>query len=120
MQRRHGPPPLRSERRNYSLSRDIKLRASINNIQARNTTAPPVGPCQFGLVTFVLVLLVVTTIYEALATANERARFPAPGRMVDVGGYRLHLRCTGQGSPTVVLESGGGMSSMSGLWSNLK
>ena len=64
-----------------------------------------------GLITFVLAGLVVTTIYEAIATANERARFPAPGRLVDVGGYRLHLRCTGQGNPTVVLESGGGMSS---------
>jgi pimeloyl-ACP methyl ester carboxylesterase len=30
---------------------------------------------------------------------------------VDVGGYRLHLRCDGQGSPTVVLESGSGMTS---------
>lgn len=64
-----------------------------------------------GLITLVVSLLVGTTVYEAVATANESARFPAPGRLVDVGGYRLHLRCTGQGSPTVVLESGGGMSS---------
>jgi pimeloyl-ACP methyl ester carboxylesterase len=28
--------------------------------------------------------------------------------MVDVGGYRLHLYCTGEGSPTVILEAGGG------------
>jgi pimeloyl-ACP methyl ester carboxylesterase len=28
------------------------------------------------------------------------------GQLVDVGGYRLHLNCTGAGSPTVVLESG--------------
>ncbi len=33
------------------------------------------------------------------------------GRLVDVGGYRLHLRCEGQGSPTVVLESGSGLTS---------
>jgi pimeloyl-ACP methyl ester carboxylesterase len=32
---------------------------------------------------------------------------PAPlGKLVDVGGYRLHLHCTGQGSPTVVFENG--------------
>ncbi len=31
-----------------------------------------------------------------------------PGRLVDVGGHRLHLSCTGSGSPTVVLEAGGG------------
>lgn len=29
-----------------------------------------------------------------------------PGRMVDVGGRKLHLHCTGAGSPTVVLEAG--------------
>jgi len=28
-----------------------------------------------------------------------------PGRLVDVGGFRLHLNCTGHGTPTVVLES---------------
>ena len=31
---------------------------------------------------------------------------PPPGRLVDVGGYRLHLHCTGTGAPTVVLASG--------------
>ena len=30
---------------------------------------------------------------------------------MDVGGYRLHLRCSGQGNSTVILESGAGMSS---------
>ena len=31
---------------------------------------------------------------------------PAPGKLVDVGGRRLHLICTGRGAPTVVLEAG--------------
>lgn len=31
-----------------------------------------------------------------------------PGRLVDVGGYRLHIYCTGEGSPTAILEAGGG------------
>ena len=29
-----------------------------------------------------------------------------PGQLVDVGGYKMHIDCTGQGSPTVILESG--------------
>ena len=33
-------------------------------------------------------------------------RNPAPGRLVDVGGYRLHLNCSGEGSPVVVLDAG--------------
>jgi len=31
---------------------------------------------------------------------------PPLGKLVDAGGHRLHLNCTGEGSPTVVLESG--------------
>jgi pimeloyl-ACP methyl ester carboxylesterase len=29
-----------------------------------------------------------------------------PGKLVDVGGYKMHIDCTGQGSPTVILDSG--------------
>ena len=31
---------------------------------------------------------------------------PAPGQRIDLGGYKLHLDCAGNGSPTVILESG--------------
>ena len=31
---------------------------------------------------------------------------PPPGKMVAVGGYKLHVNCTGVGSPTVILEAG--------------
>jgi pimeloyl-ACP methyl ester carboxylesterase len=31
---------------------------------------------------------------------------PPPGRLVDIGGRKLHLNCTGSGSPTVILEAG--------------
>lgn len=31
-----------------------------------------------------------------------------PGRLVDVGGYRLNIYCMGRGAPTTVLFSGGG------------
>ncbi len=40
---------------------------------------------------------------------------PAPGRLVDIGGMRLHLSCAGEGGPTVVLEAALGASSIS--WS---
>ena len=38
-----------------------------------------------------------------------------PGALYDVGGHRLHLACTGTGSPTVVLENG--LNEISPLWS---
>ena len=38
-------------------------------------------------------------------TVPEKA-IPPIGKLVDIGGRRLHLNCSGEGSPTVVLESG--------------
>lgn len=59
----------------------------------------------------ILLVIAVSAAYQVVATARERARFPVPGRLIDVGGYRLHLRCAGKGRPAVILESGFGMSS---------
>jgi pimeloyl-ACP methyl ester carboxylesterase len=38
---------------------------------------------------------------------------PAPGRLIDVGGFRLHLHESGDGEPSVILESALGGSSIS-------
>ena len=53
-------------------------------------------------------LAAVGGAYQTVGTAADAASIPMPGRLVDVGGHRLHLNCTGTGSPTVVLEAGGG------------
>jgi pimeloyl-ACP methyl ester carboxylesterase len=42
-------------------------------------------------------------------TGSVPAPFPPPGKLVDIGGWRLHLHCTGEakpGDPTVILEAG--------------
>ena len=44
--------------------------------------------------------------YERHARARAANLYPMPGRMVDVGGYRLHLNCVGEEGPTVVLDYG--------------
>jgi pimeloyl-ACP methyl ester carboxylesterase len=45
--------------------------------------------------------------YERAMRERSIHDFPVPGRLVDVGGgRRIQLDCRGQGSPTVVLESG--------------
>jgi pimeloyl-ACP methyl ester carboxylesterase len=47
---------------------------------------------------------------------SSRPAAPQPvGRLVDVGGYRLHLACQGEGSPTVVMEAAIGEAGL--LWS---
>ena len=55
-------------------------------------------------------------IYEPIAEAADAKAYPPPGQMVDVGGYSLHINCTGEGSPTVVIESGWGDMSASWGW----
>jgi len=47
----------------------------------------------------------IGVIYEQRAQKLDRKLYPAPGRLVDIGGYRLHIDCEGKG-PTVVLEYG--------------
>ncbi len=61
-------------------------------------------------------LAIVALAYEAWTERKERRRFPPPGRLVDVGGYRLHLNITGDETarPTVILDSG--MVSFSSNW----
>ena len=63
-----------------------------------------------------VVLTLVGYIYEPIAEAADAKAYPPPGQMVDVGGYRLHIHCTGTGSPTVVIEAGWGDSSAGWAW----
>jgi pimeloyl-ACP methyl ester carboxylesterase len=67
----------------------------------------------------VIVLLGLAAIgggYQTLGAAADARTYPMPGRLIDVGGHRLHLSCTGTGSPTVVLEPGGGEMSSNLGW----
>lgn len=53
-----------------------------------------------------LVLILAGYIYEPIAEAADAKAYPPPGQLVDVGGYRLHINCTGTGSPTVIIDAG--------------
>src|SRR5688572_8848431 len=66
----------------------------------------------------VAALLVVLPLaglaYETHADRDTRRTFQAPGRLVDIGGRRLHLLCIGDGFPIVLFEAPGfGVSSLS-------
>jgi hypothetical protein len=41
-----------------------------------------------------------------LAISETAAANAMPGQLVDVGGFKMHISCTGSGSPTVILEPG--------------
>lgn len=48
---------------------------------------------------------------ETVELASAGPDGAMPGQLYDVGGHRLHVDCTGSGSPTVVLQSGLGETS---------
>ncbi|MDJ0682319.1 MAG: alpha/beta hydrolase [Xenococcaceae cyanobacterium MO_167.B52] len=48
--------------------------------------------------------LLLTTVYHIFASVKEKKQIPPPGRLIDLGGYRLHLYSQGEGNPTVVLD----------------
>ncbi len=56
------------------------------------------------------ILLLALTLSSSLAFAADApgAEFAVPHRLVDVGGRKLNLYCSGTGSPTVVFESPSG------------
>ncbi len=59
----------------------------------------------------VLALLAVGGAAETVIEATDGGPAGVAGEMVDVGGHRLFISCTGTGSPTVVLEGGLGQGS---------
>ncbi len=71
-----------------------------------------------GLVIGLVALAVIGVIYQAFGTQIYRRVYPPPGELVDVGGYTLHINCVGEGSPTVILESGSGANSTA--WANIQ
>ena len=61
-----------------------------------------------GIILSLALLVGLIWVLGSRAKARLAARYPAPGRMVDMGGYRLHLNIQGApvaGSPTVVMEA---------------
>jgi pimeloyl-ACP methyl ester carboxylesterase len=89
----------------------MTLMPRVTSVRVRRFAAPAV-----------LALLVAPGLagatYQIGATELDRRAYPPPGRLVDVGGHRLHLSCVGTGSPTVVFESG--LANMSADWGNVQ
>ena len=62
-------------------------------------------------------LLVMGAVIQQVLTRRDARRYPAPGTLVDVGGYRMHLQVSGSGpGPAVVLEAGMGSFSANWYW----
>src|SRR6266404_8168949 len=67
-----------------------------------------------GVLLALLALAAVAgAVYQAIETSRDRRRFPPPGRFVQVNAGRMHIHLRGEGTPTVIFESGMGASCLS-------
>jgi pimeloyl-ACP methyl ester carboxylesterase len=66
-----------------------------------------------GFIAAIAALLTAGVVYQQIGARRQRRRFAPPGSLIDVGGHRLHVTCSGTGSPVVLLESGIAASSLS-------
>lgn len=64
-------------------------------------------------------LVLAGVAFEQWSRRQAKVRFPPPGKMVDIDGIESHLFCIGNGTPTVIFESG---LDVDGLlaWSNVQ
>src|SRR5580704_13180950 len=51
-------------------------------------------------------LAITGALYEMIGRWPDAQRFPQRGHLVQAGSIRMNIDCSGQGSPTVILESG--------------
>ena len=65
-----------------------------------------------GVAALLAAIAATGVAYEAIAGTGDLSAYPPAGRLVDVGGYRLHLDCRGEGTPTIVMDAGLGGSSL--------
>jgi len=65
------------------------------------------------LVTLSVFALLVGAFYQNISETRERRFHPMPGQLVDIGSHKMHIYCTGQGSPAVILDAGMGDSFIS-------
>ena len=68
-----------------------------------------------GLVVLLLVFLAITSLYHAISISSDERKYPPAGKLVDVGGYRLHITIRGEGGPVVVMDAG--LAHVSTIWS---
>lgn len=61
------------------------------------------------IILFLLLLIGGMSLWGMLIQKDLATKYPPPGEMVDVGGYRMHLNCQGvvysESRPTVVMEA---------------
>ena len=84
--------------------------------RARRDVRSRAGKVALYPVCAALMLSAVGGFYETFSERTDHSQAAMPARLIDVGDHKLHINCTGTGSPTVVLEPGLGEPSTAMAW----
>lgn len=55
---------------------------------------------------FVLSLIAAFFFYQITATVIDDYKYPPTGKLIDIGGYKLHLNASGTGHVTIICDAG--------------
>lgn len=58
-----------------------------------------------ALLALIGILILAGCAYQTISEWNDARAYPPPGDLISIGSTRLHLYCTGEGSPTVILDA---------------
>lgn len=78
----------------------------------------PIKILLLGSLLLTLVVAGITWMVGMSAKSSLAKQYPPPGQLVDIGGYRLHIHCVGNGRPTVVMDAG--VNDFSVQWLNIQ
>jgi len=97
---------------------DVSVKRAVKVTALRSAGLPRwLVPTIAALALTIVAAVSAGVLYQSRAAAKDRRNFPPPGRLVSVGGLRMHLVVSGKRhgqEPTVVLETG--LGSMSSAW----
>ncbi|MNU38865.1 Soluble epoxide hydrolase [compost metagenome] len=90
----------------------------LNQTDAPSVNRKSTRKFRFGRAFLILIAALLLLVssgfgYEWYASRQAEANYPPPGKLVDVGGYKLHINKIGSGSPTILLEAASGETSLS-------
>jgi pimeloyl-ACP methyl ester carboxylesterase len=86
----------------------------MTNSSSEQSPSRPLGRrIVLALLVILLILATAGFLYENISEARDRRFNAMGGKLVDLGGRKMHLNCSGESSPTVILDSGLGDSSLS-------
>ena len=59
-----------------------------------------------AVLAFFLIMAAAGFLYENISEARDRRFNAIEGKLINVGGRTMHINCTGEGNPAVILDSG--------------